>query len=311
MISRREFLQAAAWVSGGLALEGCRSAQGSTVGILDTHTHFYDPTRPGGVPWPSSGDAFLYRPVLPAEYEALARPLGITGTVVVEASTREDDNRWVLELATQSPFLIGLVGHLKPGRPGFLEMLARDAADRRFRGIRIGTWDGPARLEEPAFLRDCSELESRGLTVDVLTGPDQLAMVDQLAQRFPHLRIVIDHCANVKVDGRDPDPVWRKGIAAVARHPHVYMKFSGYTEGTGRDDGTAPRDLAFYRPTFDVVWDAFGPGRLVFGSNWPVSARFASLATCVGIAHDYFSSRGILAQGFRQNALKAYQLKLS
>ena len=60
--------------------------QGATREIIDTHTHFYDPTRPQGVPWPSKTDAALYRPVYPEEFKAIARPLGVTGTVVVEAS---------------------------------------------------------------------------------------------------------------------------------------------------------------------------------------------------------------------------------
>lgn len=301
---------ATAAAGGVWLLEGCQTSWAhGTSGILDTHTHFYDPTRPEGVPWPAANDGFLYRPVLPAEYEAIARPLGITGTLVVEASAWEKDNRWILDLARRSPFLIGLVGHLKPGRPGFAELLARDAADRRFRGIRIGTWDGPARLDDADFMRDCQLLSDRGLTVDVLIGPEQLPAIDQFAQRLPRLRIVIDHSSNVRIDGREPDAAWQRNIAAVARHPRVFMKFSGYVEGTGRTDGTAPRDVAFYRPTFDVLWKAFGADRLVFGSNWPVSARFASLATVVGIARDYLESRGAAEKVFRRNAENAYQLK--
>lgn len=311
MISRRRFIEATTAAAGATLASGCVHAPfGGSVGILDTHTHFYDPTRPGGVPWPAANDAFLYRPILPTEYESLARPLGITNTLVVEASSWEQDNHWILDLANRSPFLMGLVGHLKPGRPGFAELLAREAADRRFRGIRIGTWDGPARLEEVDFMRDCRSLEQRGLTADVLIGPDQLATIDQFAQRLPGLRIVIDHSSNVRFDGRPPDRTWQRDIERVARNPRVYLKFSGYVEGSGRADGTAPRDVEFYRPGFDVLFRAFGPDRLVFGSNWPVSARFASLATVVGIARDYFRARGIEENGFHRNALQAYQLKI-
>ncbi|NCY02726.1 MAG: hypothetical protein EBX36_07380, partial [Planctomycetia bacterium] len=66
--------------------------------VIDTHTHFYDPTRPGGVPWPPRDDAILYRTVLPAEWERLAQPAGVTGTVVVEASPLLEDNDWLLDL---------------------------------------------------------------------------------------------------------------------------------------------------------------------------------------------------------------------
>lgn len=295
---------------GAWLLPGCQSPPApAAAGILDTHTHFYDPTRLEGVPWPPTNDTLLYRPVLPAEYETIARPLGIGSTLVVEASSWEKDNRWILDLATRAPFLIGLIGHLKPGRPGFAELLARDAADGRFRGIRIGTWDGPTRLEDSEFMRDCRLLAERGLTVDVLIGPDQLMTIERFAERLPDLRIVIDHCSNVRIDGRAPAADWQKAIAAVARHPRVFMKFSGYVEGTGRTDGSAPREVEYYRPTFDVLWNAFGADRLVFGSNWPVSARFASLATVVSIARDYLESRGAAEKCFRRNAHNAYQLK--
>ncbi|MFO1461569.1 MAG: hypothetical protein U1G08_19470 [Verrucomicrobiota bacterium] len=68
------------------------------ISIIDSHTHFYDPTRPEGVPWPDSKDPVLYRPVLPAEFTALTSPLGV-GTVVIEASPRPKDNEWLLALA--------------------------------------------------------------------------------------------------------------------------------------------------------------------------------------------------------------------
>ena len=314
MYSRRKFLVGTVpTVVFGFA--GCRVAshQSESEGILDTHTHFYDPTRPGGVPWPPANDSILYRPVLPPEFEALARPLGIRRTLVVEASTLEADNRWILNQASRYPFLCGLVGHLKPGRPGFEEQLRKDAADRRFRGIRLGTWDGPPRLEDPGFLHDCRLLAERQLTADVLVGPNQLDLVAQLADRIPNLRLVINHCANVHIDGRAPDPIWQRGIRAVARYPNVWMKVSGLVEGTGHTDGSAPRSTEYYRPTLDVMMASFGAERVIFGSNWPVSARFGTLATVVGIVKDYFEPQGhtVAEKYFYRNAVSAYRLNLA
>ena len=87
--------------------------------IIDTHTHFYDPSRPEGVPWPGPDNELLYRTVLPADYRQFAEPEGVTGTVVVEASGWLEDNQWILDLAEEDPFIVGLVGHIDPARPEF------------------------------------------------------------------------------------------------------------------------------------------------------------------------------------------------
>src|SRR5205809_6764170 len=104
--------------------------------IIDTHTHFYDPTRPQGVPWPPPDDTVLYRRVMPENYKALAVPEGVTGTVVVEASQWVEDNEWILDLAAREPFIVGFVGNLQPGSPDFGANLERLAANPLFRGIR-------------------------------------------------------------------------------------------------------------------------------------------------------------------------------
>ena len=87
--------------------------------IIDTHTHFYDPTRPEGVPWPNPDDDVLYRKVMPEDYKALAVPEGAIGTVVVEASKWLEDNQWILDLAADEPFIVGFVGHLEPDDANF------------------------------------------------------------------------------------------------------------------------------------------------------------------------------------------------
>src|SRR5262245_36008377 len=89
--------------------------------IIDTHTHFYDPERPEGIPWPGKDDKALYRRMLPDDYFKLSAPLGVTGTVVVEASPRLEDNQWLLDLAEKDPRVKGIVGNLTPGGEGYAE----------------------------------------------------------------------------------------------------------------------------------------------------------------------------------------------
>jgi len=308
LLSRREFTGTLAMASAA-ALSGCVSGSAGTAGILDTHTHFYDPTRAQGVPWPPKNDRVLYRPIYPPEFLELARPHGVTGTVVVEASPWIEDNQWVLDLAKDHPCIRGVVGNVKPGRAEFSSGLNRFARHPLFRGIRVGVWE-KATLTDAAVLRDLRQLADLGLALDVLTGPDRLTEVARLAEAIPSLRIIIDHCANVRVDGKASPAVWLDGLRACGAIPNVFMKVSGLVEGTGRDDGSAPSDGTFYKPTLDAVWRAFGENRVIFGSNWPVSARFASYATTLKMVQNYFSTKGPAAVSayFRRNGQVAYRV---
>ena len=299
MHNRREFLG----VIGALAA-ACASAPRGDGGILDTHTHFYDPTRPQGVPWPPKNDSFLYRTVLPEELKQISQPRGVTGTIVVEASAWIEDNEWVLDLAKEERFIKGVVGHLKPGKKDFARDLERFAANRLFRGIRVGLWDIPLN-DEASFVRDLQLLGDRGLTLDVLGGPDQVEKITKLAAAIPDLRIVVDHCAGVRVTGKAPDAKWATAIRSQAAQRNVYMKVSGLVEGTGMEQ-SAPSDVEFYRRVLDVLWDSFGEDRVIFGSNWPVSARFASYETVIKIVRDYVRSGAAAEKYFRLNAERVY-----
>ena len=291
-------------------MAGCAVPPSPPAGIIDTHTHFYDSTRPQGVPWPPKNDALLHRPVYPDEFKKLAQPHGVTGTVVVEASPWIEDNQWVLDLAARDKFLLGMVGNIKPGRSEFSAELKRFAANRLFRGIRIGVWEKSLLADDASVVRDLKLLAERGLALDVLTGPDKLSAVAKLAAAVPDLRIVIDHCANVGVDGQAPPAVWVEGLRACSPHRNVFMKVSGLVEGTGRADGSVPADTTFYRPVLDAIWESFGENRVIYGSNWPVSARFASYATVFGIVNEYFGAKGRVAlqKYFAANAGLAYKI---
>lgn len=309
-MNRRQFLAAATAASATLA--GCTSTRNTqAAGIIDTHTHFYDPTRPQGVPWPPKGDPILYRPVLPDEFARLTQPLGVAGTVVVEASTLEDDNQWVLDLAAKGPPIMGVVGHLKPAKPNFAEHLARFAKNPLFRGIRAGTWEGPLNPDDTTTMANLSLLSDRNLSLDVNVGPAGLPSIAAIAKALPKLRIVINHCANVRIDGKAPPAEWLIGLTACAGHRNVFIKVSGLVEGTGRSNGDAPADTVFYKPTLDAIWERFGDDRVIFGSNWPVSLRFARYETVLGIVRGYVEAKGASAAKayLSGNATRAYQVR--
>jgi len=136
-----------------------------------------------------------------------------------------------------------------------------------------------------------------------------LPFADRLAKEMPLLRIIIDHLAGVVVDGKTPTADWVKQMRTLAKRPNIYCKLSGLVEGTGRSDGSAPRDVEFYRPVLDAMRTIFAPERLIYASNWPVSERFAPLATVQGIVGEYFRSygRGAEEQVFSLSAKSAYR----
>ena len=279
--------------------------------IIDTHTHFYNPSRPEGVPWPNPNDEVLYRTVMPDDYKALAVPEGVTGTVVVEASKWVEDNQWILDLAAEEPFIVGFVGHLEPDDANFARDLARFSANSLFRGIRIGSGHLRA-IGDKTVLGNLEKLAEKKLSLDLLIGPELLSAIPALVEHTPAMRVVINHIAGVRVDGNPPDAAWVDAINEVARYPNIYCKVSGLAEHTGQIP--APSDPGYYAPTIDVLWDAFGEDRLIYGSNWPVSERFASYATVQQIVNAYFSEKAaqageaVTAKFFAQNAKTAYGL---
>ncbi len=221
--------------------------------MIDTHTHFYDPTRPEGVPWPPRDNKQLYRPVLPNDYRALPVPQPVTGTVVVEASPWVEDNQWVLDLAANEPFIVGFVGNLPVGTKQFAGHLKRFAANKLFRGIRIRDRKLDGTLDDAAFVSDLRLLVDHDLSLDLVGGKEILTFADRLAKELPGLRIVLDHLAGVVVDGKPPPAEWLERMRALAGRPNVFCKVSGLVEGTGRRDGSAPRDVEFYRPVLDAM----------------------------------------------------------
>jgi L-fuconolactonase len=321
LCNRRRFLAAAAQTAAAVSLTGWVPALRAVPGqpanankhggftLIDTHTHFYDPTRAQGVPWPPPDDKRLYRTVLPKTYRALPVPKPVTGTVVVEASPWVEDNQWVLDLAANEPFIVGLVGNLPVGTKDFAGHLKRFAANPLFRGIRIRDRKLDGAPDDAAFVSDLRLLADHDLSLDLVNGGDILPFADRLAKMIPGLRIVIDHLAGLVVDGKAPPSTWVDQMRAVAKRPNVYCKLSGLVEGTGRSDGSAPREVEFYQPVLDTMRNLFSPERLIYASNWPVSELFAPLTTVQAIIVEYFRAQGPRAeeQVFSQSAKAAYR----
>lgn len=274
--------------------------------IIDTHVHFYDPTRPGGVPWPPKDNALLYRPILPHHFVERTEKMGVTGTVVVEASKWVEDNQWILDLAADNPCIVGFVGSLDPKSDDYEKNLDRFSADPLYRGIRLGLQRGSLQ-DQDALMPQLQKLADRDLQLDLMTNGKQLVINAAIAEGIPELRLVIDHVGHVEVTGEAPDPEWVHGMQTIAQFPNVSCKVSGMVERAARQP--APSDPAYYAPTLDVLWNAFGEDRLIYGSNWLVCERAAPYETVLSIATHYIETKGpeAMEKFFWKNAKAAYK----
>lgn len=312
-MNRRRYLLTTAAAAGAAALardfiHDQTATPSPSLRIIDTHTHFYDPTRPQGVPWPAQKDAWLYRKVMPSDWLALASPHGIRETVVVEASPWVEDNQWILDLAEKEKCIVGFVGNLDPNDTSFTTNLQRFAQNPIFRGIR---WRGDlVRIDthKDKVLTGAKLLAQQGLSLDLNGPPTMLPHAAQLAAHISDLRIVINHTGGAG-DPKTLHPEWKDHIRSVAKQPNVFMKVSAVVEQAKATHGQAPQDTAYYLPILDHLWECFGPDRLIYGSNWPVSDKGASYNVVFKIVNEYFGSKGPEASEkyFCNNSKKAYR----
>jgi predicted TIM-barrel fold metal-dependent hydrolase len=291
-----------------------RSAPPGKRPIVESHIHFYQVTRPGGVPWPTPAEGPIFRDVLPPEYTAIARANGVVTAGIVEASGIVEDNQWILDLVRGDRFYSFFVGNLEIGAPTFAHDLARFARDPRFVGIR-GYLTGPAEgiTLSPAQLASLRDLARRGMTLDIISRgtKNPKDQVQALCTAVPELRIVIDHLGGAK--GPPPvDPTWELEIRRLADVcPNLYMKFSSFYDMYAPGDVVfpAPTDLGSYKAHFDVLMTAFGSDRLIWGSNWPVITLHGTFEAQIAIAEEYLAAFGtdVRDKVMFRNALKFYR----
>jgi predicted TIM-barrel fold metal-dependent hydrolase len=307
-LARREFLRRAVAGAGAAATFGLAAVSAPAprrpAPAIDTHVHFYDPTRPEGVPWPPKSNETLYKTRLPKDFRETAKCLNIAGVVVVEASAWLQDNQWILDLAKDDPLIVGFVGHLDPAQPGFSANLKHLAANPLFRGVRFDEAMLAACLRQPGFEAILKSLAEQNLSLDVVGGATMLPLVARAAKLAPDLRVMIDH---LPFREWDADPAAMSvSLQEVAQLPRVCAKVSDVVR---RADGHLMSDPAFYFPVLDRLRDLFGPERLIYGSNWPVSDLVAPYSVVHEVVAAYFERRPVAeADGFFwKNSLSAYR----
>jgi L-fuconolactonase len=277
---------------------------------IDSHQHFWRYSAED-YPWIGAGMERIARDFLPVDLAEVAKPLGIAGSVAVQARQSLAESRWLLELADVDPFVRGVVGWVDLRNPEVARQLEPLAAHPRFVGVRHVVQDEPDPrflLGEP-FVRGLRQLRRFGLTYDLLLYRQQLPAAVELVGMLPEQPFVLDHLAKPRISqGADWDGFagWRRDIEALAAHDNVSCKVSGMvTEAAWRG-----WKMADFIPFLDVVLEAFGPERLMFGSDWPVCLVAAEYAEVVQIVREFFSqaTAGEQARIFGETAVRFYGL---
>jgi L-fuconolactonase len=294
-----------------LIFTGCQSEKKNfdDIAIVDTHIHFYDPARPGGVAWPPQKDSVLYKAHYPKNFNEVVRHQNIKATVVVEASDKFLDNKWILDITkSNKDQYVALVGNLAVGSGHFDKEFAELCKDPRFVGLRIRPRkDYP--YFTPKFYQDLKTMADKGKTLDILMVGIDLAGVAKIAKKVPTLKILINHVSGLPLGKKNAvNDAWKKQIAAVAQYSNVYCKISGLYERVGYP--WAPTDLAFYKPCLDTLVENFGEDRLVYGSNWPVLNRSGNYTGYKSLIMDFCEQydRDFAEKFLQKNAIKFYSL---
>ena len=320
-MDRRDFMKVAGIGTAAIgAATTDASAKKYSFPIIDTHVHLYDPTRPQGVPWPGPEQPkSIYRRFLPSDYRKIAEPFGVVGLIETECSPWVEDNYWVLDVAVNEPIVVGEVGDLLPGHPDYGDHLARLHKNPIYVGIRLSNLWGrnvEELLKKPQVWADIKALSDAGLSLDFGGGAREVKQLLQITDRIPGIRIVINHLPGARVpDDPAERATWQQNTRELAKRPNIYVKFSEIfqrVDEKGRrvtSGGRIPRELSFYRPRLDEIWETFGPDRLLFASDWTNSEPMGTFGETLGLVHEYFSGKGPEAaeKFFWKNSVAAYR----
>lgn len=274
---------------------------------IDSHQHFwqYDPTRHH---WMDDAMAVLRRDFLPGELQELFSEHSIDGCVAVQVDQTPAENDFLLKLASEYPFILGIVGWADFRDLQVEANLERYSENKGIKGFRhiVQSEPDPNFLLRPTFTKGIACLEQFGFTYDILVFPHQLGAVLEFVKRFPNQKFVIDHLAKPYIKDRFYEG-WATLIQAIGKHENVFCKLSGMI--TEADSGAwKPEDL---HPYMDQVLVTFGAERLMYGSDWPVCLLAGNYRQVVRIVHDFIAplSRAEQSSIMGGNALAFYNLK--
>lgn len=250
--------------------------------IVDAHQHFwrYDPRE---YAWIDDRMRALKRDFLPMDLAPHLEQAGVDATIAVQTQQTLDETRWLLQLADEQPFIAGVVGWVDLQADG-VEAQLDSLRHPRLSGIRHIVQSEPDDrfLLGAAFGRGIAALGQAGLPYDILIYPRHLPVAADFVARFPSQPFVLDHLAKPEIRSAAIDD-WARDLRRLAAAPNVCCKLSGLvTEADWRT--WTPAGI---EPYLDVAFDAFGPSRLLAGSDWPVCTLAADYSRTMAVVRDY------------------------
>lgn len=238
---------------------------------IDAHHHFwrYSPAEYG---WINDRMQLLRGDFLPAGLKPLLDRAGVKGAIAVQARQTLEETRWLLSLAedetNDATWMKGVVGWAPIAAADFQEVLADLKQNKKLKGLRHLIQDEPDNqfILHDAFNRGIHALQHTGLVYDIVIHARHLPQTLRFVGRHPHQSFVLDHCAKPPILSGELEP-WTTQMRELAKRPNVCCKLSGLPTEANWQRWTS----ASLEPYWRVVLEAFGPNRLLFGSDWPVS----------------------------------------
>lgn len=275
--------------------------------IIDSHHHFwqYDTVD---YDWIDDSMSRIRQDFLPQHLHQTIQSAGVDGVVSVQARQTVAETDWLLTMAHQNDFIKGIVGWLPISAPNFEGLLSQYLQNPKLKALRHviqGEADDHFILGT-AFNQGIDLLKNTRLVYDILIFERHLPQTIQFVDKHPNQLFVLDHIAKPLIGKNQMEP-WKQNIRELSRRPNVYCKVSGMVTEADYQNWTHEQLV----PYFDVVLDAFGPDRLLFGSDWPVCLVAVEYPAWLNFIRQQVSSLSASEQAsiLGLNAIKVYQLQ--
>jgi len=275
--------------------------------IIDSHQHFwkYEPVKHE---WIDDEMATIRRDFLPSDLKKVYDKNGIDGCIAVQADQTLTETNFLLQLASENEFIKGVVGWIDFRNNSIGADLETYSNSNKLKGFRhvVQAEADHNFLLRPNFLNGISKLEKYNYTYDILIFPHQLGATLEFVKRFPNQKFVIDHIAKPYVKDGFFDG-WALVMQEIAKQENVYCKLSGMITEADYNTWT-PKQL---EPYMDLVVNAFGTNRVMFGSDWPVCLVAGNYSQVKSIVTNFIANFSDAEQAaiMGRNAIQFYNLK--